>query len=173
MALPSTGAISMSQVRIELKRSGTIALNDSDVRSLAGKTSGTISMNDLRGKSNSIYVSNKLVFSFTASGITTQGNWSKTFSLQNSVISGTFTMNYNKQTKLWESNVKSTIDGYVKILNNTISATGKKQISVPKGTTSVTISGQNERIMEWTHESKKHYSKCGSVTVYFTGYLEK
>src|SRR5690554_2997989 len=51
MALPSTGAISMSQVRAELERTGTISLNDGTVRALAGKASGTISMADLRGKS--------------------------------------------------------------------------------------------------------------------------
>ncbi|MGL5962728.1 MAG: hypothetical protein ACRCZ0_12370 [Cetobacterium sp.] len=50
-ALP-TGTISMSDVNAELKRSGTISLNDGDVRKLAGKPSGIISMSDLRGKSN-------------------------------------------------------------------------------------------------------------------------
>ena len=54
MALPSTGSISMSQVRTELGRSNTITLNDSDVRNLAGRTSGAISMSDLRGKSSKI-----------------------------------------------------------------------------------------------------------------------
>ena len=55
MALPSIGSISMSQVRTELGRSNTITLNDSDVRNLAGRTSGTISMSDLRGKSSSTH----------------------------------------------------------------------------------------------------------------------
>lgn len=52
MALP-TGTISLSQVNSELGRSPTqsINLNDTAVRSLAGKASGAISMNDLRGKS--------------------------------------------------------------------------------------------------------------------------
>lgn len=54
MALPSTGAISMNDVRTELGKTGTISLNDSNVRNLAGKTSGTISMGDLRGKSSKI-----------------------------------------------------------------------------------------------------------------------
>jgi hypothetical protein len=43
----------MNDVNLELGRAsgGTISLNDSDVRQLAGVPSGTISMDDLRGKS--------------------------------------------------------------------------------------------------------------------------
>lgn len=54
MTLPSApNSISMSQVNTELGRSSTasINLNESAVRTLAGIASGTISMNDLRGKS--------------------------------------------------------------------------------------------------------------------------
>ena len=54
MALPSSGPISMSQIREELKSSGPISLGSSEVRNLAGKTSGTIKMSDLRGKSAEI-----------------------------------------------------------------------------------------------------------------------
>ena len=56
MALPSSGSISMGQVRTELKKSGSLDLNNSDVRRLAGKPSGTIRMSDLRGKSNKKWV---------------------------------------------------------------------------------------------------------------------
>lgn len=53
MTLPSSGAITMAQVATELGVSQTgINLNQSNVRTLAGKPSGTISMSDLRGKSN-------------------------------------------------------------------------------------------------------------------------
>jgi hypothetical protein len=51
MTLP-VGTISMSQVNTELGLSSTtlISLNQTSVRTLAGAPSGTISMNDLRGK---------------------------------------------------------------------------------------------------------------------------
>lgn len=54
MALPSTGPISMSQVRTEIGRSsGAISLGETAVRNLAGRASGVVSMSDLRGKSAS------------------------------------------------------------------------------------------------------------------------
>jgi hypothetical protein len=51
MTLP-VGTISMSQVNTELglPSTTTISLNQANVRSIAGVLSGTISMNDLRGK---------------------------------------------------------------------------------------------------------------------------
>ena len=54
MALPSTGAISLLDVRNELGKTGAISLGDSAVRTLAGRTSGAISLGDLRGKSSKI-----------------------------------------------------------------------------------------------------------------------
>jgi hypothetical protein len=49
-----TGTISMSDVNTELglTSTATISLNDAAVRTLAGVASGTISMDNLRGKSN-------------------------------------------------------------------------------------------------------------------------
>ena len=49
MVLPIK-TIGMDEVRSELNRNNTISLGDSDVRKLAKKTTGTISMDDLRGK---------------------------------------------------------------------------------------------------------------------------
>lgn len=53
MALPTTGPISLNLVNQELRNpSGwRLSLNDPEVRQLAGKPSGQISMSDLRGKS--------------------------------------------------------------------------------------------------------------------------
>lgn len=53
MTLPATGPISLSDVNVELGKAANaaITLNDTDVRTLAGKASGAISLSDLRGKS--------------------------------------------------------------------------------------------------------------------------
>lgn len=52
MALPSSGEITLDNLNTHLKRaSGTpISMNDSQVRALAARTSGAISMSDLHGK---------------------------------------------------------------------------------------------------------------------------
>jgi hypothetical protein len=54
MALPASGAISLSAVNTELGSSSTaaITMNDAAVRSLFGKSSGAIAMSDGYGKSN-------------------------------------------------------------------------------------------------------------------------
>lgn len=54
-----TGQISLNDVNVELGKSGTttIALGNSDVRSLAGVASGAISMNNLRGVSGTVNIS--------------------------------------------------------------------------------------------------------------------
>lgn len=50
--IKDSGSISMDDIRKELSKSGTISLNDSDVRKLANKPSGHISLKDFYGKSN-------------------------------------------------------------------------------------------------------------------------
>jgi len=74
MPLP-TGTISMSQVNTELGRSSTatISLGETAVRTLAGVASGTISMDNLRGKSaETISISDH---SITGYGLSSAGAW--------------------------------------------------------------------------------------------------
>ncbi|MDK9739278.1 hypothetical protein KI655_18445 [Vibrio sp. D404a] len=58
--LPDSGALSMSQVNVELGHTSNrpISLGQADVRALAGKPSGPISFADLRGKSSSLLQTN-------------------------------------------------------------------------------------------------------------------
>ena len=60
MALQTSGAISLQQVNVELGKTSTaqISLNDTAVRTLLGKPSGTISMQDAYGKANEIRYTN-------------------------------------------------------------------------------------------------------------------
>jgi hypothetical protein len=50
--IKDSGSISMDDIRKELSKSGTINLDDSDVRKLANKPSGPISLKDFYSKSN-------------------------------------------------------------------------------------------------------------------------
>jgi hypothetical protein len=52
MTLPSTGTISFEDVNVELGRSPSapISLGETEVRALAGKLTGAVSLGDLRGK---------------------------------------------------------------------------------------------------------------------------
>jgi hypothetical protein len=70
-----TGTIGLADVNVELGRSSTttISLNETAVRTLAGIASGTISMNDLRGKSaETISISDH---SITGFGLSSAGAW--------------------------------------------------------------------------------------------------
>lgn len=134
MALPSTGSISMSQVNIELKKSATatISLNDSAVRKLAGKTSGTISMNDLRGKKASESVTNYQIYSNSWRGENAEGSFS--FSFPKKVISGKIIVEVTKSIP------GSGKNPYVYILGTRVSVSANAtEINVPSNT--LTLNG--------------------------------
>jgi hypothetical protein len=76
MTLP-TGTIGMDQVNVELLKAATalITLNDANVRTLAGIASGTISLNDLRGKTRALTQAEVVDFAYN--------NYLNLFSLTN------------------------------------------------------------------------------------------
>ena len=99
MTLP-TGTISMSQVNVELGLSPTalISLNDSAVRALAGVPSGTISMQNLQGKSAvTIFLSNLSIIDFTGGGSNASAGYQLTSGgIENQIVGASTT-----QTATW------------------------------------------------------------------------
>ena len=119
MALPSSGAISLSQVSVELGVGATTtrSLNDSTTRSLFGKDSGSISMSDGYGKSN--------LFSFTISSNQTNADlrtlavsagWDETTPLQATVDSGVYISSNSTGTPALT--VTGSFPGGVTLVNN-------------------------------------------------------
>ena len=96
MALPSSGPISLKEVNTELKKSATsvISLNDSNVRKLAGITTGAISMSDLRDKRASESVSGYQVYN---SWVGKDKIIPLTVTFPHKVISGTITVAHNER----------------------------------------------------------------------------
>ena len=84
MALPSSGAISLNQVNVEIGNSATatISMNDADVRTLFDDASGTISMSQGHGKSW------WTPMAATGGTVTTSGN----YKIHTFTSSGTFTV---------------------------------------------------------------------------------
>ena len=122
MALPSSGAISLSQVNTEIGASSTaqISLNDSAVRSLFGKASGAIAMSDGYGKANA--------FAFTVSSNTQNANlrtlalaagWNGSSSVTATVASGVYLWSDSTATAgliidgSWPGGVALVNNGYI------------------------------------------------------------
>lgn len=144
MALP-TGTISMSQVNVELGRgsTATISLNETAVRNLAGVSSGTISMNNLRGKS---------AVAFSPDGGTTTGS---------RVALDAYGSTYAEVTIQCTQNATWTYTG---------GSGGGASISSGSSSTIITFSVStsfNPRSASWTVNATS-----GGVTRYWTVYIE-
>jgi hypothetical protein len=141
MALPTTGPISLGQVKEELNKTGSISLGSTDVRNLAGKTSGQISLSDLYGKSNTKEVNVQL---FQSNDIYT---WKK-ISINYNIVSGkliikttdsdvgiVFKTDYNgnkRYVQRWyttvEENIPSGTGHWVEFMSNSDSKSARGEI---------------------------------------------
>lgn len=166
--LPETGSISMSQVNVELKKGETtvITLNDANVRKLAGKPSGVISMNDLRGKKASEYVESYQIYSNSWSGTNDSGNFKIIF--PHKVISGNILV--SSSFNVFEGSNAETTIGYINILNQKIQQTSKSiNISNLKEVNGSYFTGQSKA--ETSHGNVIHYGEV-SINIKFTGEWE-
>jgi hypothetical protein len=119
MALPASGAISLSQVNVELGLSATaqIGMNDAAVRTLFGVPSGAISMSDGYGKANQ--------FAFTISSNQTNANlatlataagWNGTSKVIATINSGIYCSSNSTGTP--GLTVNGSFPGGVELINN-------------------------------------------------------
>ena len=110
MTLPASGTISLSQVNTELgySSSAAVSLNQADVRNLAGKASGLISMSDLYGKSSGISLiwnGAPVKLGVTALGVVASQQYTLPGSVQEGdllVVSGAGYAVYLKNSSGWE-----------------------------------------------------------------------
>lgn len=174
MALPSTGTITMNQVNVELKKAATaiISLNDTDVRKLGKKPSGTISMDDLRGKSNTEQVSNYLLFSTVYRGHRVQDT--VTINVGKKIISGQLIVSVSWKLEETNLNMDNKWQGFINILNNKITG----------GTKTLTISNTSQISFSYNtgggtydydigdNVGAKRYDGILSVDIKFTGEWE-
>ena len=153
MALPSTGSISMSQVNTELKKSATAktSLNDSDVRKLAAKPSGQITMSDLRGKKNTESVTDYQLYNYSGKSPTSGILESVTINSPKKIISGYLTIVHT-----WQRNsdgYSGYLNGYIEVLNQRIQNTTKK----------INVNNIKSFVMKWL----KGYSYTESDNITF------
>ena len=176
--LPETGSISMSQVNVELKKNETavITLNDTDVRKLAGKPSGVISMNDLRGKKASEYVENYIILNKSFSKSFYDGEQNFILELPHNIISGEITLNLSGKVG-GSSSVDRTYP-YVKLLGKTIEI---KKTSYDNETHTLQLSNVKQLDIKYhagkgtTYKEHGNYSYFGgtmNMKISFTGEWE-
>lgn len=119
MTLPASGAISISQVSVELGRASTAttSLGESAVRTLAGVSSGAISLSNLYGKANQ--------FSFTIStnqidlnlrNLAISNGWNGTSALAVTIASGVYI--YSNSTGTPALTINGSFPSGITLINN-------------------------------------------------------
>ena len=179
MALPSTGSISMSQVNVELKKGETsvITLNDTDVRKLAGKPSGVISMNDLRGKKNTENVSEYVLLNERPYPNPSDGVPNRTanynMNIPHKIITGTLSVTISASKGGLSSSVRELKAAYVDVKNigkvETKQGTKTQNFNVNNLSGSIPVNVYCGRLRL---SEGREYSYDTSVVIKFTGEWE-
>lgn len=189
MTLPSSGAISLSQVNTELQKSSsaTISLGDSDVRLLAQVPSGTISMSNLYGKT---WLTAADAVSWFVSNRQTAHNWVQGGSGDTRYIGGpyerytssttwTYSPTFSGVTSTWTTLVLIALESGVSSLNYSInggslspstdtllwstSSGGNFYMRVLQINTNIT--NVNSIYMQWNHGSSNSgtWASCAAI----------
>lgn len=137
MALPSSGSLSFAQIRTELNGSGSISLGDSNVRGLAGKSSGAISFSDLRGKSSFLNGS----ASYNVNTATAAINGVKTIPTTNPAITRLSQITIANLSKILSCNFSLTFGGFlfIGITNHLEIVPGSLQLKIINASTKAVL----------------------------------
>lgn len=164
MTLPASGLISLSDIAVELGKSSTtpITLNDSDVRALAGKPTGTVTLpNDFWGKSSdTIVVTITPSSNHTTSSTVTFGRSSYTVSVTKGGITTTPT------AFLWSVVAITLGSGTARVFSGGTTATASLEVDSPYDTQTteaqfqcqVTVDGQS-----YTQTCYKSHRYTGNI----------
>jgi len=136
MTLQSTGSINFSDINVELNHTynGQLSLNDADVRTLAGVggSGTTISMSDLRGKSNAKTFVAYFVYTFTSREGGYQDIATNPIPYSSTVLVNGVQLYYLAQ--------RYSLDGYVDVTLSLIGTLGSTHFNTITGDTGLTLS---------------------------------
>lgn len=166
MALPSSGTITMGQVRTELKKTGSLNLDNTDVRKIAVKPSGTIKMSDLYGKTGWV---ESVIFDIGARLTKNDDEVTKNFSFQLGLNQRNVSIKFQLRIQVTSSGGDhSQRDYYISRLRVWVSGLGnneKVQVFYKWSTDDVnkTIGNCSEYEIEYTHYSNKMFAEIKNV----------
>lgn len=168
MALPSSGTITMGQIRTELKQTGAISLGSSECRKLAGVSSGAIKMSDFYGKSSGVEYKRHLVYNGPCTD-------DFSFNLPNEVIDGSIEVEVDFAGIQTSPCYSVYYDGQLYIDGNFMSGTGvvTRTYKLASGTRSVYVDFRRQTAISSNSSNHMGYYYYFYMTVYFTGTVIK
>jgi hypothetical protein len=166
MTLPTSGPLSLSQVNTEngYATATVVSLNDSAVRSLAGKLTGQIGFNDLLGKSNDGIVAS-YYFNGSNNGIRMANSTNLNFGTGDFTIE--FWMKANNTQTQYSTIVDSSTNntGTAIVIGQGLGTTGKLNFSAQRGISSTLTSANTITDNTWHHIACVKFANTGFLFV--------